>query len=71
MHIFTQAKCRSHSIFKCNHNTLIFKVIGLEMSKLREFYDMLPKNGKFQLMPLAVSHRGRIWLNRLGEMGGY
>ena len=71
MHILIWAKCRSHSIFKCDHNVLISKVISLEMSKLREFYDMFPKNGKFQLTPLAVSHRGRIWLNRSGGMGGY
>ena len=71
MHIFARAKCGSRSIFKCDHNALIFKVIGREMSKLREFYDMLPKNGKFRLAPLAVSHGGRIWLNRSGGMGGY
>jgi hypothetical protein len=63
MHSFASAKCGSRSIFKCNHKALIFKVIGHEMSKLHEFYDILPKNGKFQLALLAVSHGGRIWLN--------
>ena len=54
MHIFTQAKCRSHLIFKCDHNMVISKVIGHEMSELCEFYNMSPQNGKFWLTLLVL-----------------
>ena len=51
MRVFARAKCGSCSIFKCDQNALICKVIGREMNELREFFDMSPKNGKFRLAP--------------------
>jgi len=51
MNIFARTKCASPSEFICDHNAPVFEAIGHELSEVHEFYNMLPKNGNFQLMP--------------------
>jgi len=54
MNISTQGKCASLLGFKCDHNVLIFRAIGHELSEVHEFYYMLPENGNFRLMPSVL-----------------
>ena len=58
MGIFVHIKFMSPSEFECDSNTLIFNLIGHELSELHKFYKMHPEMENFHPKCTANSNTG-------------